>query len=87
MGRNPNGSITISTLGDFAEEGHTLRATCEGYGCNRRSLPVTLDDLIRIFGPDWPFITRKPPIKCAECGSNRISYTVAPTNTTGRLER
>lgn len=85
MGHNSDGSITISTLGDFREFGHSFQAYCDEYGC-RRTLAVTLDDMIRIFGPDWPFTSRKPPIKCAECGSNRISYTVAPRNTTGRLE-
>ncbi|WP_416358176.1 hypothetical protein ACLNGM_09815 [Aureimonas phyllosphaerae] len=76
MGHNPNGSITISTLGDYAEFGHTLSATCEGYGCGRRSLAVTLGDLIRIFGADWPFVAHKPPIRCTECGSRDISYII-----------
>lgn len=79
MGRNPHGSITLMTLGDYAEFGHTLSATCEGHGCGRRSLPVTLDDLIRIFGADWPFVERKPLIRCTECGSRDISYIIGTT--------
>lgn len=83
MGRDLNGSITISTLGDYAEFGHMLSATCEGHGCGRRSLPVTLDDLIRIFGSDWPFVARKPPIRCTECGSRDISYTISSASDAG----
>ncbi len=84
MGRNPDGSITISTLGDYREFGHSFGAYCEAHDC-RRKLSVTLDDMIRIFGPDWPFVKQKPPIKCAACGSRNISYIVAPGNTTGKL--
>ncbi len=76
MGRNPDGSITIRTLGDYREFGYTLSATCEGERCNRRTLAVTLEDLIRIFGPEWDAISHRLPIKCTVCGSNRISYIV-----------
>ncbi|RIY00236.1 hypothetical protein D3218_13200 [Aureimonas flava] len=84
MGHNPDGSITVSKLGDYAEFGYTLSATCEGFGCSRRPLAVTLEDLIRIFGPDWPFVERKPRIKCQVCGSNRISWIIGMS---GREDR
>lgn len=83
MGRNPDGSITISTLGDHREFGYTLTAYCETYGC-RRALSATLDDLIRIFGADWPITRQKPPIKCVECGGRDISWIMSPKNTTGQ---
>lgn len=84
MGCNPDGSITIRTLGDYREFGYTLSATCEAERCNRRTLAVTLDDLIRIFGEAWDFIDTKPPIKCTVCGSNRISYIVNTNGMDGR---
>lgn len=66
------------TLGQLIADGHSVSATCsKPPGCGR-ALDMDVYDLAMQFGLRWDFIDRKPRIKCGHCGSNLVSYIVAP---------
>lgn len=75
MPLNPDGSISISTLGDFIDEGMGITAYCDG--CHRGQ-SLDLERLADRLGREHGALARdlKPKLKCARCGSKNISFTV-----------
>lgn len=66
-------SITISTLGDLADNGMGLRWACND--CSR-DLELTLASAIRRWGRDQTYVRWRAPVKCAGCGSRNVSVRV-----------
>lgn len=75
MPRNPDGSITISTLGDHIDEGNDISAYCDDCG---RSTYLNLEKLAEKLGRGHSALVGKlgPKLKCSKCGSKRMSFIV-----------
>lgn len=75
MPRNPDGSITISTLGDHIDEGHDISAHCGNCG---RKVYLNLEMLAEKLGRDHSALVSElgTKLKCSGCGSKQISFTL-----------
>lgn len=80
MPRNPDGSITISTIGDFIDEGYDLFANCSD--CGRRTL-LPLEKLAERLGRDHGALVGQlgRKLSCSRCGSKNMTFTVVPHGT------
>lgn len=80
MTKLPNGGTTIENLGDLKDEGYAITWYCDGK-CGGRSLSLTLDKAIELWGRDRCHIAQTwTGIKCSACGSRKIGISVrAPT--------
>ena len=75
MPRFPDGSSTVTTFRDLIEEGYKYHLDCED--CHR-SLDCDVFDMAEHFGLDTVFVRRDFPLKCAGCGSRKISSIITP---------
>ena len=85
MPRNPDGSNTLSTIGDMIEEGYEISAHCGGTGCHhwsRLDLTVLAKRLGRDHSARAEALT--PYFRCSKCGSKDVSYTLSPPVTPSR---
>lgn len=75
MPQNPDGSVSISTIGDFIDEGMGITAYCGGCG---RGQTLDLERLAEKLGRDHGALAGdlKPKLKCARCGSKDMSFIV-----------
>jgi hypothetical protein len=75
MGVNPDGSITIHSLGDRIDAGHEMSVFCSD--CGRRS-DLDLEALAEKLGRDHSALAADlaTKLKCQECGSKRMSFNV-----------
>jgi hypothetical protein len=75
MPKNPDGSITIHTIGDRIDEGQDMKAYCDD--C-QWSTTLNLEKLAEKLGRDHSGLARdlKRRLKCSRCGSKNISFIV-----------
>jgi hypothetical protein len=80
MPRNPDGSISIRTIGDHIDHDHRISAHCSD--C-RRSTRLDLEALAARLGRDHGARVKDlaPKLKCSGCGSKAITFTVSPGGT------
>jgi hypothetical protein len=86
MPRNPDGSITISTIQDHIDNGHKISVHCHGTGADghpcHHSSTICLDELGKRIGYDHPALARdlKPYFRCSLCGSKDVGFIVTATS-------
>jgi hypothetical protein len=75
MGRNPDGSISISTIGDRIDAGQDMSAHCND--C-QWSTTLSLEKLAEKLGRDHSALAGdlKHRLKCSRCGSKNMGFTV-----------
>lgn len=72
--------ITLETLGDLIDGGHTIWATCSS--C-RHSAKLDLHAIAELKGRDWVTINKRWPVKCSACGGRRTTVTLIVAGTPG----
>lgn len=74
---NPDGTLSVSTLGDFIDEGYDYYAQCSD--CSWRTR-LSLERLAERLGRDHSALAGDlvPKLKCSRCGSKRMTFTVVP---------
>lgn len=75
MGKNPDGSISIHTIGDRLDEGDKISVYCDD--C-RWSTTLDLEMLAGKLGRDHSALAQdlRPKLKCSRCGSKNMSFIV-----------
>jgi hypothetical protein len=75
MPRNPDGSVTIRTIGDHLDQGNKISAECNT--CQRR-VKLDLEKLAEQLGRDHSALVGAlgPKLKCSRCGSKGVCFTV-----------
>lgn len=70
--------LTLDTLGDLLEHGHSLHASCGENGCPRQSANRKLDlaELVAKHGADMKVADFLAKLRCSACGKpGKISIT------------
>tara|TARA_R110002020_G_scaffold26443_5_gene85409 strand:+ start:985 stop:1239 length:255 start_codon:yes stop_codon:yes gene_type:complete len=72
--------ITIETLGDHLDHGHTISAHCGDRACYH-SAELSLEHLIERLGRDHSALATHlvPHLRCGKCGGKGVSLTVSAT--------
>ena len=75
MGKNPDGSITIHTIGDHLDEGDDISVYCDD--CEWSTM-LDLEMLAEKLGRDHGAMAQdlRPKLKCSRCGSKNMSFIV-----------
>lgn len=76
MGKNPDGSSSIETVGDYIDEGYDSYVYCNN--C-RHKARQDLQMLAEKLGRDHSMLASKlrPRLRCSQCGSKDMSFSVA----------
>lgn len=78
--------IVVETLSDLLTGGYGISWYCGNDKCGR-TLPLSLEQAIELFGADFQFVDQKLPVRCAECGSRKINKSLTAPGTGGGLFR
>lgn len=75
MPRNPDGSISIHSLGDRIDAGQSMTVICSECG---RHNNLNLEALVEKLGRDHSALAGDlaKKLRCKECGSKRMSFSV-----------
>lgn len=79
MPRHPDGSISISTIGDMIDEGYRASYYCDTFGCENKGdidFPAFGEWLGRDHGALKKDLERY--YKCPLCGGRKVSFSVQP---------